>query len=63
MPPGNQHTTGERHQDAQTSLMSLARLFARQAAAELMSPSASKGAILSSVPTTSEEQGDAPSSD
>ena len=41
-------------------LTSLARVLARQAAAEHVSASASIDAIPSSVPTTSEEQGDAP---
>ena len=60
MPTGKQQTFGYPHQDASASLMSLARVLARQAVAEQISASASKDRIPSPVPTHSEEHGDAP---
>jgi hypothetical protein len=54
MPRGEQQTSGEEHKDASASLMSLARLLARQAAAEL---SAAAGAPdAPSSPASTEEE-------
>ena len=57
MPRGKQQTSGERHQDAPAFLMSLARLLARQAAAEHVAAASAHEPHSSAVSTQEEISG------